>query len=195
MARLASIGDLRAYLDLTSTGNDALLGSLLESAEAMAESYTGRRFAPLSAADPVTTETVSFRRGKTVIRVPDVRELTAVTVDGNALTNLGYTLDGNPATHLYIEERYGTFSGTAFGTRRTNQAQLVLTGRFGYTTAPADVRDAVLVLAARAYRERDANYADTVATADGGAFAYLRSMPPRAKAILDSYRVPRMALV
>lgn len=52
---------------------------------------------------------------------------------------------------------------------------------------PADLRDAILTLAARRYHERNAGYQDaTTVSADGG-LNYFKQLPASVKVILDQY--------
>jgi hypothetical protein len=200
MPRLATVEELMAYLDLTAEKVDGgLLETVLEGAEAFAEAYAGRRFSPdpalVSGADsaPAVAKTFTMPWTTESLRIPDLRVATLVTSDGGALTEgYGYEIDSTdaePATRMrLIASSYSAFQIKSFRT-------VVITGRWGFNPTPSDVKDAVLTLAARRWRERDAAYADRITFAEGGSLDYLRQLPASVSAILNLYRPPRVGLV
>lgn len=192
-----------AYLDLTAEKVDgALLETVLDGAEAFAEAYTGRHFA----ADPVlidgadtgtpVAKTFTMPWNSTSLRIPDLRVATSVTSDGTTLTEgYGYEIDSTdaePATRLRILN-WTPYSTSPFQIKSFRT--VVITGRWGFSPTPPDVKDAVLTLAARRWRERDAAYADRITFAEGGSLDYLRQLPASVAAILNLYRPPRVGLV
>jgi hypothetical protein len=65
---------------------------------------------------------------------------------------------------------------------------VAVTGKFGFVTPPADLVEAIYILAARAFYEREVQYADQVQVAEGAAVqAYYRQLPPRTKLAFTSY--------
>jgi hypothetical protein len=72
---------------------------------------------------------------------------------------------------------------------------LTITGRWGWSPTPPDVVDATLAVAARRYRERDAGFSDAYQTPEGALLQFFKQIPASAKAALDLYRVPNIALV
>lgn len=174
-----SIATLKRYLGKQLSGDDVLLEQILDAAVALAATYTGRQLAAVPANDGDDPVTVTVRpAGSRYIRVPDAREITELLVDGTATTD--YTpvgpLDAATVTKIRLLRR---------------GARLVeITGRFGLDPFPADLADAIYVLAARNFHEKDAGYADAVAPGEGAAAAqYFRMMPARVRAVFDSYRV------
>jgi hypothetical protein len=71
---------------------------------------------------------------------------------------------------------------------------IAVTGRFGWWPAPDDIRDAVLVMAARRWKERDAGYGDSVQLAEGITVAYYRQFPATVQATIESYVRRKVAL-
>lgn len=205
MPRLATVDELKAYLGSGVTGDPgSMFANVLEGTEAFAERYTGRRFSPDPAlvqgpvgGDPTdtgspVTKTFKVEAGQRTVRIPDLRVLLSATLAGAALLDgydfsLGTYSDESPATHLFIGQPL-TYDPLKM------ESDLVITGRWGFLSTPPDVKDAVLAMAARRYRERDASYADTVSAPDGGILAYFRGVPERVKAVLDTYRLPRLAI-
>lgn len=199
---LATRADLTAYLNPHSRGIDesALYDRLLDAASRRVEEYTGRSFLPdpayvtespiVDTAPPVTVDVGLDRveyapfqqRALSAFaawaRVPDVRAVTAVEVDGVALDATDWALDaraGQPAHAI----RLG----------RGPSDSLQVTGRFGFANVPADVREATVVLAGRALYERNARLADVVQDPEGGVASYFRQIPPVVAATLDRYRI------
>lgn len=201
MPRVATVEELMDYLDLQDAERipGELFVNILESAEALAEAYAGRRFSPdpvldASGADtnPPVVKTIQTRSSS--VRLPDLRVTTSATLDGSAIVDGQdyYTdaTDGEPATRMKLTN-WTDLSSFTSQTYRT----LVITGRWGFNPCPKEIKDAVLTLAARRWRERDAAYADTVQYPDGGAVSYYRQLPAMVKTALDLYRIPNIALV
>ncbi len=192
--RLATVEELAGQLDVE--GEDALLERLLESAEIVAERYARRRFSPDPAdpADPPIIKTYNLRPGQRQVRIPDLRQLDVVVAGGYQLNpwdfRLSYGAEGTPATHLYLRDSPYLWSWNYWG-----DVNLEVSGWWGFDPVPEDVRHAVLSAAARAYRVRDAAYGDSVMIEGGGSLNYVRQMSEEAQAILDTYRVPNMAIV
>jgi len=185
---IATIDQLKAYLDITKTTQDALLQSLLDSATALVARYTGRHFLPTPAlvngadtAPPVALQIPTY--GESTVAVPDVREVDAATLDGLVVPD--WTLIGTPATRMILPP-----PASVPGYPPAPKSKwLTLTGRFGFLAPPADLVDAVLLMCARRYRERDAAYGDSVQLGDGGVVSYFKQLPPHAQMVLDGYRV------
>ncbi len=205
MPRLATVDELKAYLNERSVESDDLLAGILGGAEAFAERYCRRRFSPDPPLDsngddtgtPVTK--ILSTRGRSVIRVRDLRSGT-LTLGGLLLNSafdyeFGYAMEGEPATHLFLMPRISTYFARAPSMFGAFVNDLTITGRWGWSPTPDDVKDGVLTIAARKFRERSANWGDTVTFPEGGAISYFRLMPASVKAAFDSYRVANLALV
>jgi len=190
--RLADVSDLMEHLDVQ--GDEALLERLLDAAEVVAERYARRRFSP----DPVDTtgpgipKTFALTRNKSSLRVPDLRVVTSIVIDGALISDddyrLSYGASTEPATHIYLRSGSYLYSWNGYA-----DARITITGHWGFNPTPPDVIHAVLSSAARAYRMRDASYGDSVVVEGGGNLNYVRQLSEEAKAILDSYRVPNFA--
>lgn len=200
---LATRGDLTAYLNPHPRGldEDALLDRLLDAASRRVEEYTSRAFLPdpayvaegppvVDTAPEVTVdvpldrvEYAPFQQPALLAwaawaRIPDGRTITAVTVDDVALSAADYALDSRPGQPAHAVRLGSAPSDT-----------LEVTGRFGFGDVPADVREATVVLAARALYERNARLADVVQDPEGGVASYFRQIPPVVAATLDRYRI------
>lgn len=152
----ASIADVRAYLNVTSSAEDVLLGAMCARAQAIVDNYTRRtfeadtdtvvRFNPLVDAD-----------GRTLwFTDRDLAALTTV-VNGDGVTI--------PATAYVFEPSLGPpwfgvtlkfYSGYTWQAASDPEDSIALTGRWAFsTTAPADITQATVRLAAWLYRQRD----------------------------------------
>lgn len=200
MPRLATIDQLRGHLasNVDAKANDVLT-IMLESAEVFVERFCGRRFSPdpelVEGNDtaPSVEKTVKVTPRDRLVRIPDVREVSSITLGGLALDPSDYLLGNysatSPATQIELLQ-------TASSTLIPSETELTILGRFGFNPTPADILDAVLTIAARRYRERDAAYADAVQLGETGAInSYFRSLPSNIQHILRSYKQPRLALV
>lgn len=199
---LATRADLTSYLNPHAQALDesGLYDRLLDAASRRVEEYTGRGFLPdpayvsesptVDTAPAVTVEVgldrvdygpfaqPALARFAAWAQVPDVRAVETVTVDDQALTTDEWALDardGQPAHAMRLT--------------RAPRRGLEVTGRFGFAAVPADVREATVVLAARAVYERNARLADVTQDPEGGVASYFRQIPPVVAATLDRYRV------
>lgn len=213
MSEIVQLSDLKAYLDLSKTTNDAVLQRILDGAEKFVQRYTRRRFAPTPSLDANGNDTnaavqKSFTtRGRAVIRIPDMRMTPApvVTLQGTTLNNNYYDFgddateyENEPVTQIRLAPYQWQVAMASFVTVPGLTAQmhdLKITAKWGWYPPPDDIVDAILTIGARRYRERDASYSDTVQMPDGAILSYFRQLPGSVQAILSNYRIPNLALV
>ncbi len=180
-----SLDVLKRRLAITRADNDDDLGLMLRGVIAFAAgpTATNRQLTPLA----TTTYTGRVRNGR--IRVPDARTITAVTVDGSAVTGYEPSVDHGYITHIVIDPN--ALGAAAWVDNWPHRARpiAVVTGTFGMDPIPDDLADAIYTHAARNWKEKEAMYADQVMLDEGGAVVnYFRSMPPRVKAVYMNYR-------
>jgi hypothetical protein len=199
---IATLAQLKAYLDLqlADAQRDVYLQSLLDGMTVRVERYTGRRFAPdpaLVAGDPPTdtaapvTKTLHPERTtgrdiwpsqySRVVRIPDVREIDSVVLDGTTVDPDDYTLRGSDP--LGLDPPYWQIKLESYG------RELQITGRFGFWPVPDDVTDAFLTACARRYHERKASFADQVQAGDGSLTNYFKQFPAFVLSTLNDYRL------
>jgi hypothetical protein len=195
--RLAALSDLLEALDLSEERAPVKrLKGVLLGVEAFVERYCGHTFAPLppfvdgeDTGSPVTKTFAA--RGRTTVKVPDLRVALSVTLDGGTLDpDYGYVLEqtgGDPAMRLYLTRTPYLLLG--------DTGALRIVGRWGMLETPDDIRESVITLASRKWRERDAAYSDQVITAEGSVMAYFRQLPGSVKVTLDAYRDTKIAVV
>lgn len=186
---LCSTSDVTAYLDITTTGENTLIGTLVDAAQAMIERYTGRRF------DVTQDSTRRFNplvdaKGRTLMFDSELAQAptTVVNGDGVTVTSQQYvTLPGNDAPYYGL--RLLQSGGVTWAWDADPERAIAVTGRWGYSsTAPADVKHAAIRLTAWLYRQREnAPEADrTVTTVTGDTLRPMR-MPADIEAILAPY--------
>lgn len=162
---------------------------------------SGRMFYPepalVAGADTAAPTTRTFSaRGRTRMRITDLRSATVVQLDGSTLTSdIGYDIgplgiDGEPATYITL-----SMLSPFITVRPLWTSTLSITGRWGFLPTPPCVKEAVLYMAARKIKRRDNAYADQIATPDGGMFAYFNSLPDEIKGAVMAYRVMHAAIV
>jgi hypothetical protein len=207
-----SLAALKRRVDKQLSTDDDLLEEYLEEAfeqaQAPAPLGCGRLLTPdppLVEGDPPTDTAAAVEkqfsvRGRRVL-IPDAREITEVLVDDEAITEYRTTEQNGLVVLLNLPhdprscgyEGYDEYSsGDGYGCWcRRRRRTVKVTGRFGFLDIPATLKDAIYILAARAFYERDAQYADQVPVADGAPIqAYFRQLPPRAKLVFATYAVP-----
>lgn len=170
------------------------LDLFLNGAEKFGERWTGRTFSPdpplVSGVDsaPPVTKTFGARNKTRLIRVPDLREATAVTMDGSTfIQNTNFYLDAYVEPALFLELAF-PFTGSGAG-------ELAITGRWGPLAVDDDVKEAVLVLAARGYARKDANFSDVLNTAGGAQMFWSANMPAEVREVFTLLRLPNLAFV
>jgi hypothetical protein len=204
---IGSLEELRRYLHTTAGGaqaDDALLGDLLAAADDRFKSLVpGRTLEPIPAApaegdpppDPVAKE---FRSRGSVIRVPDLRTLTTITVDGVTTDPDTIDLEGRDGEDTYLIARLPTPAigaidvlvpvGNTWVPGTTARRRVIISGFWGPAEVMPRVKEAILIWAARVYHERAARWSDARQDPDGGVASYFRSVPPSIKATADSLR-------
>lgn len=175
---VSPVGDvavLRSYLG-ESEALEADLRRTLDAAVAQCSTYTGRTLGQVE--QMAVTDWVDG----SVVKVPDVRVLTSVEV-----------LDGPHAGVVDLEMVEPLWSFPHPWLRlpiRLARARVRVTGEFGMHPMPVDLLDSIYAMAARKWREKDANYADTVVHPDGSQDAYYRQLPASVKAAWDAWKLP-----
>lgn len=136
--------------------------------------------------------------GRRLIQVPDLRGTAiSATLDGVDLdvTGWSYVRRRRELCALWVRlDRHHYGHGFQGG-------ELKIVGSWGPAGAKlgtadedlavrADIADAALVWAARAWHNRAARFADTTQDPSGGVASYFRNLPPDVKIVVDSLEVP-----
>ena len=186
---LCSTADVTAYLNITSTGENTLIGTFVDAAQAMIERYTGRKF-------DVTQDTTRYfnpivdARGKSLHFDSELAQAPTTVVKGDGTTVTAQQYITEPRNQPpYYGLRLLQSGGVVWTWTTDAEASIAVTGRWGFSsTPPADVKHAAIRLAAWLYRQREnAPEADrTVTTITGDTLRPMR-MPADIEAILAPY--------
>ncbi len=144
MADLTTLANLKAWLNLSATGDDSLLSRLVTAASGFVENWLGRAIG-LS----VYLETRDGTGGSTLaFAVTPVLAVSALTIDGNPVLP---SPDGVAPGYVFSPSRLA-LRGAGF---RRGLGNVVVSYQAGYAAVPPEVEQAVIALAALRYRERE----------------------------------------
>jgi len=185
----ATLAELRALLGYESANvdDDALLTALLERAQATIEQRAGRRFEAVAATryyDP-TRDCL----GQTLRLDADLLEPTLMRNGDGATISAGqYVLrpsNGPPYRQIVLKAS----SGLIWTYVDDPEDAISITGSWGYSaSAPPDIVQATLRLAAYMYRQKDAQVYDVSAEPSAGVITVPQGIPRDVRLTLDSYR-------
>ena len=185
----ATPAQLKTYLGVTSTADDALLTDLLVRATTIIEQMTRKTFAAPAAASRTFGRELMLWDGllkRDYLLLPSgvyVALLVSATDGDNApipLTEIATHPPDAPYTVLARRDR--RWCGAS--------QQATITARWGYSiTPPADIVHATIRLAAWMYRQRGtANDPDRPTVADGGLVLLPSALPDDVRSVLERYR-------
>jgi len=159
---------VRQYLDVASSGDDALIGDLIDRAQAAIDEYCFRTFE--ATADSTRYFDYSNERidGATLWLYDEVCSITTVTNgDGTEVTAGQYTTIPRNETPYY-KIRILSNSGVSWTYTDEWMDAISITGRWAFsTTAPKDIVQACDRLAAFYYKQRDQPMMDVTAIEAG----------------------------
>lgn len=161
----ATLAELRARLGYvsTDTADDTMLEAVVMGVSRWIDRYTGRRFFTTSADE---TRYYTADDAYTLFMPDDLISITTLSVDEDGdrvyertwaatdydLEPYNAVLDGLPYTRIETAPngRYGWPVGIARGVK--------IVGKFGYSAAPADVKEACLLQCERLFKRKDAPF-------------------------------------
>lgn len=174
---LASLADLKAYLSISTSADDATLTRLLDAASSWFESQVGRTLA-LAA----RTEVQDGNGGRSIVphHYP-VTEITSVTIDGVVIPSApDATSDGWALVDGVIALR--GYKAT------TGIANVSITYSAGYLAIPDDIQQAVIEVAADRYRYRT-RVGEVSKSLGGESVSFVSFQTPFAvQTVIDAYR-------
>lgn len=205
---LATLDDLKRRVRTAGTVNpgaaidEATLAELLAAASArIAEACSARTLEPVPADpddDPVEL-VFPVTPGTSIVEVPDLRTIASATLNGEDVDTTQWAR--RPLHPRDLCAVWITLGSPAYSVRSNGTCELRIVGHWGPAGAkvgtPADelavrddIRDAVLVWAARAWHHRTARYADNVQTPDGGMVGFFRNVPADVNTVINSLVIP-----
>lgn len=179
----ATVVELKAMLGIApgNTDDDAILGHLLQEAEAVIDRHFSARFEATAGTRRYTHDMAFPYRNVLALDAPLLDVTTITDADGNTIATSDYELwPLNATPKWYIRFRNG--SSIVY--------PITVHGTWGYTqTPPADVKGATLALAAYYYRRRDAQVFHTVYSPEEGALRVPPGIPEDVRYKLDLLQV------
>lgn len=185
---LCTVSDVSEYLGLSESSDDGLLSSLILAAEGMIARHTGRTF-------DATTDSIRYFnpvtscRGSWLYFDADLAAAptTVVNGDGATIASTKYVVQPRNMAPYYAIKLLGS-SGVSWTYTTDPDSAIVITGKWGYSTAPPDeVRHACTRLAAFLYRQRDnAGDSDRTIVTQAGVVKPL-TMPADIATLLQPY--------
>jgi len=185
----ATLAQLKTYLAVTSTADDALLTDLLTRATAAIEQMTRKTFSAPAATSRTFGRAVMLwdaQLKRDYLLLPSgvyIAQLVGATDGDNAAI---------PLTEIDTHPPDAPYTVLARRDKRWCSAsqQATITARWGYSIAPpADIVHATIRLAAWLYRQRGtANDPDRPTVADGGLVLLPSALPDDVRLILERYR-------
>jgi hypothetical protein len=181
----ATTTELKSYLDVAGSADDALLTRLLERASVAIDSYTHRSFAAALATSYYSSDRVD---GDLLTLDGDLFSVTTLkNGEGNTIASTDYWLlprnIGPPyqAIKLKAEADYSWTFDT--------DGEIEVYGLWGYSSDPPDdIVHACLRLAGYYYRQKDAQTFDVTALPDQGIITIPKGLPADVKQLLDPYK-------
>ena len=184
----ASKAQLKALLNISDTTDDDLLDDLLARAQAMIERHTSRTF-EASADTTRTLDALADVDGATLYLPNDLCQITSVTNgDASTVTAGQYvTIPSNVAPYFGLRLKGSSGVGWTYSTDPEGAISIV--GRWAYSvTAPADIVQATLRLAAWMYKQRDTMNDGSATTIQNGITVVPTAIPSDVKTMLAPYR-------
>jgi hypothetical protein len=139
--------------------------------------------------EPITDKKTAYIDNEGFIVVPlskpivKIENVTSITFQSSPLDQAD-TLDLSKA---WIEDRYFLKIATMKPYYRKNgMTNVQYSG--GFNPVPDDIVQAVTVMAARMYKERDSGYSDVIGSAETGLVKYKKAAPADVQVIINKYR-------
>lgn len=176
---LATLAQLKEYLDVTQTAHDARLTALLDRATAVLERLAGRKFA--------ASDVVEFHDGSgtAALLLRHYPVVSVASLHDDAARVFGAETLIPPADYV-VESASGlvTLSSRAVFTKGVRNIRAAY--RAGYEIAPPDLQMACLLLAATLFEERKNVGLESRSMKDG-ATAYRHGIPEEVLKMLAPY--------
>jgi len=180
-----SIASLKSYLGISATTDDALLSSCITRAQDAIDAYTGRWFEARTATRYYDDADIL---DDTLYLDADLLTVTTLSngdSSATAITAAYYTLLPRNATPYFAIKLKSTHGGWEFD----SDCWASVAGTWGWAaTAPDDVAQATLRMAAYMYRSKDSQVFDVTSQPELGQMTIPQGMPADVKLLLAPYR-------
>ncbi len=160
MPDLVSVAVLKTYLEITTDGDDTLLGTLLDHAEGLFESETGRKDTPFTAADTARSEVKDGTGSAELYLDYPISTVTSISL-GFDSTDFDETLTPSDADEVVWgagSRRIMRVDGGIFG--RVAQPRYLTIVYDAQADLPEEAQLAIKRVTAQVYRQRGSEDAD-----------------------------------
>ena len=186
----STVADVKTYLDVTGTGDDGLIASMLTAATSAIDTYTGRLF-------NVQSNTIRYFdseadvQGLTLHLDHDLCEIDSITNgDGTTVTSAQYVTNPRNDTPYYSIKLKSSYSlWWEDDDNGDSEDAIAISGKWGYSQVPPDdIEKACLRLASFYYRQKDAQVYDITITPELGQLTIPQGIPADVRMMLNRYR-------
>lgn len=182
--------DVKTYLGISESGDDALIAEKIAAAQAGIDAYTHRTFEASGDTTRYFDYSSEYIDGYDLILDEDLCSITTVTNGDSVVVAAGErtTLPKNETPYYAI--RLLSDSGVVWTYSDEWMDAISVTGKWAWsTTAPDDIKDACIRWASYKYRQKDAQMYDVTAI-EAGVVIRPFGIPPDIKSMLMPYVRP-----
>jgi hypothetical protein len=190
----ASSSDLKTYLDITSSGDDTLIADVLTRAQALIEAATNRVF-EAAANSSRLFDAVTDVEGAVLYLDEDLASINSITngdSGATAITSGQYVSEPRNETPYYAIRLLDSTS-LDWEYNADPENAITVNGKWAYSeSAPADIVQATVRLAAFLYRQKESNVdVDRVMQLPDGSMVLPSGLPRDVTSIIKKYRKVR----
>lgn len=203
MTSYATAADLKAQINKTSAGDDAVITAIIEAASRAIDRYCNREDGAFKALATATTRQYTGN-GQRHVRIDECVAVTLVETrssldDSYAAWGstdwIAFTGDAEMPNfnRLPITGIFSTGSRSLPG--KSQRPLIRITAKWGYAVdVPAQIEQACITQAARWYKRGEGSWSDALASADVGVLLYKQALDPDLQFMLKMGRFVRPAV-
>lgn len=180
--------DLKAYLNISDTVDDAQIGFAITAACRAIDKHTNRQFGQVASAEQRRYSVLADnQRGRYVVPIDDLGDITGFAVQFNSTAVTAYQLEpfnalleGRVYTRVSFDPKDVTFKG--------DEGEVYVTGLWGWTAVPVAVKQAALLQASRLFNRRSSPYGIAGSPQEGSELRLLARVDPDVAVSLAEYK-------
>jgi len=186
-------GQVKTYLGITGTGDDALISTLVRRAQSIIDTYTGRTFEANTNETHYYTVGVDNVGATLYLAGDEICSISSVVTnaDGTSPVTLAttdyVTIPRNKAPYHALR----MLSSSDYDWDYTDDPEngIAVTGKWAYSAIPPDdIAHACVRISAFLYRQKDAQVFDVTAIPDAGVITVPQGIPADVRIMLEPYR-------
>lgn len=185
----AQTSDLKSYLRIDDSDDDAQIGLAITAASRAADRYCNRQFGVTDGLEERSyTAAWDRRRRRWVVEIDDLMtvvglEITtdAGTIDAYQLEPINAEFQTQPWTRVVVDPASAVAP-------TTDENGVQVTATFGWSAVPTPVKQATLLQASRIFKRRDAPFGVAGSPQEGSELRLLARVDPDVEVALGPYR-------